>query len=56
MKSILNDFLLMINFFTRIPVNKNLQCEKENFIRGAFFSSSSCFHYRWNRVFDIFTP
>ncbi|APH20496.1 adenosylcobinamide-GDP ribazoletransferase [Clostridium botulinum] len=37
MKSILNDFLLMIQFFTRIPVNKNLQCEKENFRRGAFF-------------------
>ncbi|APQ73138.1 adenosylcobinamide-GDP ribazoletransferase [Clostridium botulinum] len=37
MKSILNDFLLMIQFFTRIPVNKNLQCEKENFKRGAFF-------------------
>ncbi|CBZ02695.1 adenosylcobinamide-GDP ribazoletransferase [Clostridium botulinum] len=37
MKSILNDFLLMIQFFTRIPVNKNLQCEKENFKGGAFF-------------------
>ncbi|NFA60985.1 adenosylcobinamide-GDP ribazoletransferase [Clostridium sporogenes] len=37
MKSILNDFLLMIQFFTRIPVNKNLQCQKENFRRGAFF-------------------
>ncbi|AUM86979.1 adenosylcobinamide-GDP ribazoletransferase [Clostridium botulinum] len=37
MKSILNDFLLMIQFFTRIPVNKNLQCEKVNFRRGAFF-------------------
>ncbi|KGO14224.1 cobalamin synthase [Clostridium botulinum] len=37
MKSILNDFLLMIQFFTRIPINKNLKCEKENFKRGAFF-------------------
>ncbi|AWB29552.1 adenosylcobinamide-GDP ribazoletransferase [Clostridium botulinum] len=37
MKSILNDFLLMIQFFTRIPVNKDLQCEKVNFRRGAFF-------------------
>ncbi|ACQ53773.1 adenosylcobinamide-GDP ribazoletransferase [Clostridium botulinum] len=37
MKSILNDFLLMIQFFTRIPINKNLQCEKVNFRRGAFF-------------------
>jgi len=37
MENVLNDFLLMIQFFTRIPVNKNLQCEKENFRRGAFF-------------------
>ncbi|MCR1934828.1 adenosylcobinamide-GDP ribazoletransferase [Clostridium tepidum] len=37
MKSILNNFLLMIQFFTRIPVNKNLQCEKDNFKKGAFF-------------------
>ncbi|KIN79857.1 adenosylcobinamide-GDP ribazoletransferase [Clostridium botulinum] len=37
MKSILNDFLLMIQFFTRIPINKNLQCEKVNFRMGAFF-------------------
>ncbi|AKC61543.1 adenosylcobinamide-GDP ribazoletransferase [Clostridium sporogenes] len=37
MKCILNDFLLMIQFFTRIPINKNLQCEKVNFRRGAFF-------------------
>ncbi|AJD32258.1 MULTISPECIES: adenosylcobinamide-GDP ribazoletransferase [Clostridium] len=37
MKGILNDFLLMIQFFTRIPINKNLQCEKVNFRRGAFF-------------------
>lgn len=37
MKSILNDFLLMIQFFTRIPVNKNLQCEKENFKGELFF-------------------
>ncbi|WP_251860176.1 adenosylcobinamide-GDP ribazoletransferase [Clostridium sp. Marseille-Q2269] len=37
MKSILNDFLLMIQFFTRIPINKNLECKKENFKRGAFF-------------------
>lgn len=37
MKCILNDFLLMIQFFTRIPINKNLPCEKVNFRRGAFF-------------------
>lgn len=37
MENVLNDFLLMIQFFTRIPINKNLQCEKVNFRRGAFF-------------------
>lgn len=37
MKQFLNNFLLFIQFFTRIPVNKNLECEKENFGNGAFF-------------------
>lgn len=37
MKTILNDFLLMIQFFTRIPVNLELKCEKSNFKRAAFF-------------------
>ncbi|EJO5348853.1 adenosylcobinamide-GDP ribazoletransferase [Clostridium botulinum] len=37
MKTLINDFLLIIQFFTRIPINKNLQCEKENFKSGSFF-------------------
>ncbi|GAA0182752.1 adenosylcobinamide-GDP ribazoletransferase [Clostridium sediminicola] len=37
MKQFLNNFLLFIQFFTRIPINKNLQCEKENFRKGAIF-------------------
>lgn len=37
MRRILNDFLLMIQFFTRIPINKNLDCSKENFKTAAIF-------------------
>lgn len=31
------DFILMIQFFTRIPINMSVPCEKENFKRGAAF-------------------
>jgi adenosylcobinamide-GDP ribazoletransferase len=37
MREYLNDFLLFFQFFTRIPINKNLNCEKENFRRGSIF-------------------
>ena len=37
MKSILGDFLLMIQFFTRIPIKRNLPCNQENFRRGIVF-------------------
>ena len=37
MKSVFQDFLLMIQFFTRVPINKNLACEPENFRRGVVF-------------------
>jgi adenosylcobinamide-GDP ribazoletransferase len=37
MKGIVKDFLLMLQFFTRIPINMSLPCEKENFRRGAIF-------------------
>lgn len=37
MKKYINDFLLMLQFLTRIPINKNLNCEYENFKRGALF-------------------
>ncbi|NEZ47028.1 adenosylcobinamide-GDP ribazoletransferase [Clostridium niameyense] len=37
MRRTLNDFLLMIQFFTRIPINKNLDCSKENFKTAAMF-------------------
>ncbi|SHH85287.1 adenosylcobinamide-GDP ribazoletransferase [Clostridium grantii] len=37
MKRFLNNFLLFIQFFTRIPINKNLQCENKNFREGAIF-------------------
>jgi adenosylcobinamide-GDP ribazoletransferase len=33
-----NDFLLMLQFFTRIPVNFNLSYEKENFRKGAVYT------------------
>lgn len=32
-----NSFLLFVQFFTRIPINKNLACEKDDFRRGAIF-------------------
>jgi adenosylcobinamide-GDP ribazoletransferase len=35
MKALTKDFLLMIQFLTRFPVNLSLPCEKENFRRGA---------------------
>ncbi|MFL0194531.1 adenosylcobinamide-GDP ribazoletransferase [Clostridium sp. WILCCON 0269] len=37
MKKFLNDFLLMVQLLTRIPVNKNLICKKENFKRASIF-------------------
>ena len=37
MREYLNDFLLFFQFFTRIPINKSLNCEKENFRRGSVF-------------------
>lgn len=37
MKEYLNDFLLFFQFFTRVPINKSLNCSKENFRRGAIF-------------------
>lgn len=37
MKEYINDLLLFFQFFTRIPINKNLNCEKENFRRGSIF-------------------
>lgn len=37
MKDTICNLLLFIQFFTRIPVNLNLPCEKENFRRGAVF-------------------
>lgn len=37
MKKYINDFLLYIQFFTRIPVNLQLDCSNENFRRGAMF-------------------
>ncbi|MGL4730260.1 MAG: adenosylcobinamide-GDP ribazoletransferase [Clostridium sp.] len=37
MKEYMNDFLLYVQFFTRIPVNMQLECKNDNFIRGAIF-------------------
>jgi adenosylcobinamide-GDP ribazoletransferase len=37
MREYINDFLLFFQFFTRIPINKSLNCEKENFRRGSIF-------------------
>jgi adenosylcobinamide-GDP ribazoletransferase len=37
MREYINDLLLFFQFFTRIPINKNLKCEKENFRRGSIF-------------------
>lgn len=35
MKEYIYDFLLMIQFFTRLPVKKSLPCESKNFRQGA---------------------
>lgn len=35
LKGILNNFLLMVQFMTRLPVNLSLPCESENFKKGA---------------------
>lgn len=37
MKEYVNNFLLMLQFLTRIPININLKCEKDNFKKGAIF-------------------
>ncbi|MCM0649951.1 adenosylcobinamide-GDP ribazoletransferase [Clostridium swellfunianum] len=37
MKKYLYDFLLMLQLLTRVPVNKALPCENENFRNGANF-------------------
>lgn len=37
MREYINDFLLFFQFFTRIPINKSLNCDKENFRRGSVF-------------------
>ena len=37
MREYINDLLLFFQFFTRIPINKSLNCEKENFRRGSIF-------------------
>jgi adenosylcobinamide-GDP ribazoletransferase len=37
MKGIVQDFLLMLQFLTRLPINLSLPCEKENFRRGTMF-------------------
>lgn len=40
LKEYFYDFLLMIQFFTRVPINKSLPCEKKNFKDGANFSAA----------------
>ncbi|WP_426348013.1 adenosylcobinamide-GDP ribazoletransferase [Alloiococcus sp. CFN-8] len=37
MKKYYQDFLLMVQLLTRIPVRKELPCRDENFRRGAYF-------------------
>lgn len=37
LKNIFSDFLLMIQFMTRLPININLPCKAENFKRGSIF-------------------
>ncbi len=37
MRECLNNFLLFFQFFTRVPINKSLNCEKENFRKGSIF-------------------
>ncbi|WP_461204674.1 adenosylcobinamide-GDP ribazoletransferase [Clostridium sp. DL1XJH146] len=34
---IVNNFLLYFQFFTRIPINKNLECDRKNFREGSYF-------------------
>lgn len=37
MKNFINDFFLMVQFLTRIPINKSFSCEQEDFRRGTVF-------------------
>ncbi|WP_035289629.1 adenosylcobinamide-GDP ribazoletransferase [Clostridium sp. KNHs214] len=37
MKEFFNNFLLFVQFLTRIPINKNLPCEMDNFKNGIIF-------------------
>lgn len=37
MKEYFNDFLLVLQFLTRLPVSKSLPCEKKNYKNGANF-------------------
>jgi adenosylcobinamide-GDP ribazoletransferase len=37
MKEIISNFLLMIQFLTRIPVNMSLPCERDNFRKASIF-------------------
>lgn len=37
MKKMFNNFLLMIQFMTRININRNLDCQEENFKWGSIF-------------------
>jgi adenosylcobinamide-GDP ribazoletransferase len=37
MIKVLNNFLLMLQFLTRIPVNISLECDRDNFKKGAFY-------------------
>jgi cobalamin 5''-phosphate synthase/cobalamin synthase len=37
MKEMICNLLLFIQFYTRIPINLNLPCERENFRRGSVF-------------------
>ena len=37
MKGLMQDFLLMLQFFTRVPIKMNLPCTAKNFKRGIVF-------------------
>jgi len=37
MKSLVQEFFLMLQFFTRVPVKRNLPCTAKNFKRGVVF-------------------
>ncbi|MGL4774685.1 MAG: adenosylcobinamide-GDP ribazoletransferase, partial [Clostridium sp.] len=39
MKRIFENFLLMLQLMTRIPLNMNLPCEVSDFKRGGYFFS-----------------